>query len=1069
MPLPSQVSTRQSVYHSLRACRRTLRQYQPFSKLSVLVTAPYGEGGRATSKDGLTLFFNSVARSPDTFREITTTVRRDILHHVIRSIAVLTIIWRVACVPHAQARVTGADLEGVVRDESGSVISGAGIGVTNLDTNVTRSVQTDAQGHFIIPALAPGVYRITADVPGFTSETRDHVELQLGQSIQFDFLLKVAARDVVTVTADVPIVNVHDTSLSQVVGANQIENLPINVRNFISFAVITPGVTQDNTPAQGAIVTSGLSFAGQRARSNNIMVDGLDNNDLAVGAVLSPFSQEAVREFQVLTNSYSAEFGKASGGVVNIVTKSGTNEWRGDLFSYFRDRNLNATDHFEQFDVFGNAIDLGKAPFRQAQYGATLGGPVKKEHTFVFGSFERLDQTASNFVTVSDSAAAVFNALGFPVSLGSNPYELRDTEVFGKIDQQSSNNSDLVLRGSFVDQTNQNIEPFGGLVAKSRGAVLLGKNSSVSVSENRVLTTSWLNEVRFQYVRQDQTVNALDPTCSGSCVGIDQGGPTLEVAGVGSVGRQRFTPQVRVPNRIQLVDTVSYFRERHRLKTGLDYNWIHSQYTLPLQFGGRFIFPSLAALVAGTPAAYVQGYGNDSAPYTYQDLSLFVQDEWRVTSRITMKPGIRYQTQVFPDVLFDVSDLNGTRFRYHMPQPRLNFAPRAGVSFDPQGSGQLALHASYGLFYDNQIAGPVASSVVVNGSSTGVRTFVAAGTLAQRAWSAPGHRLTESQVTSLLGGPFPSVTISMDPGFRTPYAHQASIGFERAIFRGLVIFGDLLYVRGKHQLGQIDYNPRIPALGSPTRRPYDGGNVDGTSASVLQFTSFGETWYRGAVVSVQKRYQAGSQWLVSYTLSSAEDTSTDFQNAFVPQSMGFGRNPMDPTGLPLGFDLNRERGPSAWDQRHRLVFSGMYQLPKGLRVSAIATVASGRPFTPLAGADLNGDGNGGAAPTDRARTNPSDETTSVGRNSETLPNQFTVDLRLGWDLHVLKAKAVILEPLVEVFNAFNRTNYSDVNNVFGAGAFPTNPARDAQGRITYGAFTQALPSRQIQLAAKMRF
>jgi hypothetical protein len=268
-----------------------------------------------------------------------------------------------------------------------------------------------------------------------------------------------------------PLVDVHDASISQVIGGQQIEGLPINGRNFISFAVITPGVTQDNTPQQGASATSGLSFAGQRARSNNIMVDGLDNNDATVGSVRAVFSQEAIREFQVLTNSYSAEFGKASGGVVNIVTKSGTNELRGNVFGYFRDKSLNGKDHFEQFDVFGDPVNLEKSPFRQAQFGATLGGPIKKERSFYFLSFERLDQSASNLVTIAQSAADILNAAGFPVTVGANPYDVKQTQFLGKIDHQWAAESNLVVRANYADTTNENTEPFGGLVARSRGAV----------------------------------------------------------------------------------------------------------------------------------------------------------------------------------------------------------------------------------------------------------------------------------------------------------------------------------------------------------------------------------------------------------------------------------------------------------------------------------------------------------------------------------------------------------------------------------------------------------------------
>jgi Carboxypeptidase regulatory-like domain/TonB dependent receptor-like, beta-barrel len=966
-----------------------------------------------------------------------------------------------------QARLTGADLDGVVHDDTGGVMPGVTVTVTNVETNLVRTVVTSAQGRFVIPALPPGRYRLSAELDGFATATRE-VVLQLGQSLQTDFTLAPAKlAETVTVTAASPIVDTHDASVSHVIGGQQIESLPINGRNFISFAVITPGVTQDNTPQQGASATSGLSFAGQRARSNNIMVDGLDNNDPSVGSVRAVFSQEAIREFQVLTNSYSAEFGKASGGVVNIITKSGTNEFHGNAFGYFRDKSLNAKDHFEQFDIFGNAIDRDKSPFRQYQYGATTGGPVKKEKTFFFLSFEGLETNASNLVTITEAAAAVLTNAGFPVTTGANPYDVRQTQVLGKIDQQWNPNSSMVIRANYSDATNENIEPFGGLVARSRGAVRLATDYSFSASQNNVFSAKWVNEARVQYARQDQEINSLDPQCAGYCLGTSDGGPTLEISGVASVGRQRFTPQPRLSDRVQLVDTLSMFAGNHQLKTGFDFNWIKSRDALPLHFGGRYIFTSLAAVTAGTPAAYIQGYGNDRVSFTYEDVSLFVQDEWRMSSRLTLRPGVRYQRQFFPAVHYDVSDLNGARFRYGFRQDTNNIAPRLAISFDPRGNGRTAIHGSYGLFYDNHLTAIVLVTDAIDGSADGVRTLQAGGAIAQAAWNAPDRRLTEAQALAMLGGPFPSVVISMDPSLETPFAHQASVGFEHAITDDVSMSANLLYARGKHQLGTIDYNPRIPALGNPARRPNDIGGVPGTSASVLQYTDFGETWYRGLTVTLQKRYSHRNMFLASYTLGKSEDNSTDFQSAFVPQSFGSGRNPADPTGLPTGFDPDLERGPAVWDQRHRFVLSGLYQFPAAVQASAIATLASGRPFTPLAGADLNGDGNGAAAPPDRARRSPADIASSVGRNSENLPSQFTVDTRvsrrfvLGGNVH--------LEAFFEVFNLFNRTNYIDVNNVFGTGAFPDDPARDPLGRVTYGRFTQAAPPRQIQLAAKLSF
>jgi hypothetical protein len=289
---------------------------------------------------------------------------------------------------------------------------------------------------------------------------------------------------------------------------------------------------------------------------------------------------------------------------------------------------------------------------------------------------------------------------------------------------------------------------------------------------------------------------------------------------------------------------------------------------------------------------------------------------------------------------------------------------------------------------------------------------------------------------------------------------------------------DFVYVRGFNQVGTIDYNPAVSSLG-PSRRPNDlpcavnpaapcvNGGIPGTSASVLQYTSFGETWYRGLTASVRGRLAGNGQFLASYTLSKAEDNSTDFQSNFIPESNGRGRNPDDRTGLPLGFDPDSERGLATHDQRHRLVLSGTYTAPGDINVSGILTAASGRPFTPLAGLDLNADGNGGAFPPDRARRNPADPASSVGRNSETTDAIANVDLRVSKAFR-FGGGANALELILDVFNLFNRANFIEDTNqssfaIFGPGAYPDNPLP------TYGRYTLTDPPRQVQLAAKISF
>jgi hypothetical protein len=565
-------------------------------------------------------------------------------------------------------------------------------------------------------------------------------------------------------------------------------------------------------------------------------------------------------------------------------------------------------------------------------------------------------------------------------------------------------------------------------------------------------------------------------------VSNDQGGPTLELTGVASVGRQRFTPQPRLNERIQLVETLSYLGGNHSVKAGVDFNYINTKNTaLPLHFGGRYIFATLPgtvlaaigqapratpvspleALALGLPAAYVQGYGTVGASYKDSDLALFLQDDWRVTSRFTVKAGVRYQRQApYGDIDYTVSTPGGSTMTYRYPSDNNNIAPRVAVAFDPQGDGRTSLHAAYGIFFDNQIIAVPQIGAGIDGQPDGVRTLVLRFPASIAPWRAPGHRIPEPATA------FPSLVIAPDPGIETPYAHQAAVGVDRALGNDVSVSANFVYVRGKNQLGTIDYNPVVPSLGAG-RRPNDVAGRAGTSASILQYTSFGETWYKGLTVSVNKRLSRRYQFMVSYTLSKAEDNSTDFQSAFIVQDNGRGRNPADPNGLPIGFDPLADRGPATHDQRHRFVLSGLYQLPWDVQVSTITTLASGRPFTPLAGSDLNGDGDGGAFPSDRARRNPTDPSSAVGRNSGTMKSQFVVDLRLSKKVKV--GKSASFEILAEAFNLLDRANFSEINNIFGVGAFPDSPQRDAQGRVTYGLYEQALPPRQVQIGARLSF
>ena len=291
-----------------------------------------------------------------------------------------------------------------------------------------------------------------------------------------------------------------------------------------------------------------------------------------------------------------------------------------------------------------------------------------------------MDVRTNNFVTIDDTtpvvlfgrpigtAAGILRSAGFPVETGNVPYIVRSNQLLLKLDRPITQNQHIWIRYNYADGLNENIEPWGGLVARSRGASLDNTDHVLAASHTAIVGSKTVNELRFQFARRDQKVNSLDPNCGGPCTAEDQGGPTLEILGVASVGRQRFTPQPRLNARYQLLDTISLFRGNHQWKAGFDFNYVdHKMQSLPLHFGGRYLFQPLPAipgllpepitgiqaLALGLPAAYIQGYGNSSATYGYSDLSLFAQDDWRVSAKVTLKMGVRYQNQFWPGTLLN--------------------------------------------------------------------------------------------------------------------------------------------------------------------------------------------------------------------------------------------------------------------------------------------------------------------------------------------------------------------------------------------------------------------------------
>src|SRR5262245_2444438 len=454
----------------------------------------------------------------------------------------LTLLVAVAVFP--QAQMSTGDIKGTVTDPTGAVVPGATITVTNVETGVSRTTTTPALGEYRVLVLPPGMYSIKIEGSGFAPQTRPSVQVTVGQTVVIDAQLSPASvQTEVVVQTEAPLLEVEKTQQSSTITDEQIINLPLNKRDFLDLTMLTPGVTD----AAGLIAftlpmlqTSGLSFMGQGARYNSVNVDGVDNNDNAVGAVRSTLSQEAAQEFQVNLANFSAEFGRSSGGLVNIVSKSGTNKFHGDLFAFFRDQALDARNPFA-FGPGGTDID---PPFRRWQAGFTLSGPVKKDRTFFFLAYEGLRRRESRFVSFLENTrvfeptneqAALITAMASSPLLsplasvlrdnlttstttfretvrllesnsGVFPFRNNDNKASLRLDHHLKNSNQMFGRLTFADLDTIG-DTQGGLTAPSRSTTQQIQDYAAVFGETNFFASTRVNEFRFQFTNRD--FNAL--------------------------------------------------------------------------------------------------------------------------------------------------------------------------------------------------------------------------------------------------------------------------------------------------------------------------------------------------------------------------------------------------------------------------------------------------------------------------------------------------------------------------------------------------------------------------------
>jgi outer membrane receptor protein involved in Fe transport len=977
-----------------------------------------------------------------------------------RFCALAMLLFAFAFTAFAQSQATTGNIEGRVVDPNSAGVPGISVTATNQETGFAKSANTDDEGNYRLILLPPGRYRVTTSGgQGFAAGTYENVIVTVGGQAPLEIQLSVSGTNVIIdVAADGQIVETTRSSVSSTVNERAIQNLPVNGRNFLDFATLTPSVVRDPT-RQGD-----LAVGGQKGTLNSLQVDGTDNNNTFFGQSLGrtgtrppyQFSEESVQEFQVNQNGFAAEFGRAGGAVINVVTKSGTNDWHGSVFEYFRDESLNSNTPI----LTARGAKRPKSQINQ--FGGTLGGPIKTDRAFFFFAVDGQRSTIPNVVDPPNffSQPANVQALLGPKITTYNIG--RDQNVYMvKGDIRVNDSNQLVLRFNQQNFTGNNNENGGPLSAEEHSGNSIAKTTTFSGSFTSTLTSTVINEFRFQYGRDQEPGEANSDVTEAR---VQTGN------GFFQIGRNNFSPRETTIARWQFIDNVSHTRGTHSFKAGVDFNFDRIFNFFPGLFSGQYTFNSYALFATNTPSAYTQNFAGPgtSGAQTHPDLNeygFFGQDDWRVTPRLTLNLGLRYDIQDLapptvnnPSAALAAAGISTTtRVRDHN-----NFAPRFGFSYGYDD--KTVVRGGYGIFYGRTTAIMLGTSHSQNGIQvTGVSLSCTTTSL--------NPCLTYPAIFAAAptaGVLTPSLYV-FSRAYEQPYVQQGRLGIEREVLANTSLSATYLYFRGVHLSRTRDINLLTPVpttltdpagqtftvLRHPAARPIPG------FARISLFESTADSRYHGLALELKRRFTRGLQFIAAYTLSDTKDNRPD-QTMVVVGTDDF-------KGLQNNLDVRSDWGRSDLDIRHRFVFSPVYDLGRrgegalaraflsDWTLSSIITLQSGFAYSALITGDANRDGN---SATDRV---PGTE-----RSQFTSPAIYIVDGRVTKGFTF--GEKYNLSLIAEAFNLFNRSNIATVNTgryviASSAATTLTNPAASTP----FGGIRTFLGERQMQLAVRFKF
>ena len=927
----------------------------------------------------------------------------------------------------AQSNASDAAMDGYIQDASGARISAAQIAARNISTNVELTTTTNNEGYYRFPLLKVGEYDLRVSATGFSEFKQSGIRLSVGKQARIDVSLKVGAlTDSVTVTADAAIVDQGKIAQQEVLGEKELRSLPITSRNVYNFHLLGPGVK--GIPSTG-FGTTQFTFGG--SNRSTWTVDGLDNtarrNSRQIRLVIS--TPESVQEMQVISGAYSAEFGRAAGGVINVISRSGTNDLHGSGMGLYRPLETTARA----------PLAATRASQTWWMVAGNLAGAIKKDRLWFFINDEFNPLRIPQPVTILPANAT---ALNLPASdLGNSPFGETFHTPSAKLNFKLNDKNSGFLR--YNRFTNDQPGGGGGLTTIGRSLTFEDRMNGGAAQLATVISPNLLNEFRFGLNRRAET---RETYAQGQ-----PNGAQININNVANFGVNPLAGSGSVEASTQFIDNLSWTKGRHTVKTGIDYQTtnfdVRSALTRLFSFNGlaavsgvrpavtpldQYLNTLRSSIDPATQRAFTytqlsQDLGENSVKLRFNFINLFVQDEYRINSRLTLNMGVRYELILFP-ILDDKAPYELSR---RINNDKNNIAPRIGLSYSPFKDGKTVIRAGYGLFYDSP-----SLSLVSNGAQVNGRRILN--------YTVPG--------TDLRSPVFPNLLATTDPSFQTPpnvtafpkdfevmYANNASFQIERQLFDDMSL--NLQYSYWGHRFGSHsrDINLSAPTSTLADGRPvYRGslGRPDTRFRQINLVESGGNGNYNGLDLTLRKRFSKGVLLSASYSWSHALANSE-----------------LDGSTLSDPSNRARDYGNASTDVRHNFTAQGLwapqFKFIKGLEVSSVFFYNSGYPINALAGADLNND------------LVLNDRIVGRGRNAFQGPNFAQMDLRLARKIKIVEGQT--LELIAESENFLNRFNPGcSIASCTGA-------VVNRDGAADFGRITATRPGRVFQFGMRYSF